>query len=100
MTKDGFRNLDSGSHQKSWPVHSVKAQDVFSNQMHGRPIFRKFRVIGCKSDSAEISGESIEPNVKDMVRIVRQRNSPLQCCSADGKVPQSTAHKRCDFVPA
>src|SRR5215831_17723151 len=77
----------------------METQNVFPDEMGiDRPVFRKLRVTGFKADSTEIAGESIEPDIEYVRRIVRERNTPFQRFAADGQILQAAFNEGDDFI--
>src|SRR5262249_25842058 len=64
------------------------------------PVAIELRVIGLEVDTAEITGQCVEPHVKDVRWIVRQRDSPLQRSAADRQIFEAASDKRRDFIPS
>ena len=89
-------DIQSGGHQKRRPIHRVKAQNVFPDEMQMSPanISRNCRVVAdLKPMPLRYPIKRIKPDVEDMRRIVGERNAPLQCDAADRKILQAAANK-------
>src|SRR5205085_7491094 len=76
-----------GGHQKCGPVDGMETQDVLANevQVSGPEVGAFHR--------AHISGERIEPYIKDMVALDGNRNAPLDVGPSDGKVVEAAFDK-------
>ena len=77
----------------------MKSQNIFPDQVGiDRPIFRKFRIVRLETNPGEIGDQCVEPHVKDVVWIIRDRNAPLQRHAANRQVLQAGLHERYDFI--
>ena len=98
MHSDLPRQRQTSRQQHRGPVETVKARNIFADNMGiGGPVMRKFfRVIG-KTDGGQVIGQSVEPDIDDLLLIARYRHSPLRHTWAhetrDGKIPQSLANQ-------
>src|SRR5436189_1988328 len=78
----------------------MKPNDFLPNQVHcRRPQLRETLLrFGPEADAAQVSGQCVEPHVKDVAWIIRNRNSPLELGSTDRKVLQTASDERNDFI--
>src|SRR5215470_17098332 len=104
MRINSARLLDSASHQKRRPVHSMKTQNVLAHQMQRRPVLlkpeRSFLLFIAKSNRGDVVRERVEPHVHRMTWIVGYRHTPTDRSlqTADGEILQPTAHKTNNFI--
>ena len=80
MSNDRARQFDTRSQQKRRPVNSVKAQDVFADEMQRRPELLKpnglLAFFISEADRGDVVGQRVEPNVHRVRRIVRHGHAP------------------------
>src|SRR5580765_6261664 len=99
MSDNGARLLNARSQKERGPVHGVKAQDVFANQVQRRPeLFkanRSFLLLVAKADGRDVVRQRVEPDVHGVVRIIRNRNPPTdrRPQATDGKILQPTGYE-------
>src|SRR5690606_32360853 len=77
-----------------------KAKDVLADHMEIRgpePLEAVARLIRM-ADRGDVVGQCVQPDVHDVIWISRNRNSPPESGSADGKIAQSPLHKGDHFV--
>src|ERR1700675_2523664 len=99
MRPDLFRQREAGGHQKCRPVNGVEANDFLADEMEiGRPVSR-FLVIRA-ADSAEICGERIEPDIKDVRLFARNWNAPANRGAGDAEIPEAAFDETENFVAA
>src|SRR5207249_4509212 len=71
VSENRFGCLESGGHQERRPIHRVKPQNVFTDEMGvDRPIFGELRVVSLETDSTQIPVQSVEPHIEYVGRIV------------------------------
>ena len=80
VREDSPRLLDPGGHQERRPVDGVKAQDVLTHDVQGRPEFRKailaLLLLIAETDRRDVIRQGVEPDVHCVVRIIGNRNAP------------------------
>ena len=87
-----LRRLDAGRQQHRRPVHAVLADDVLADQVVvDRPPLLEALRIGAEADRGEVVGQRVEPHVRHVARVPRQRDAPRQAGAADGEVAQPGA---------
>src|SRR5437868_1417626 len=99
---DCLGKRQAGSHQKCRPIDAVKADDFFADHVQiGRPIlFVLGLVIRAVSERSDVVGKRVEPDIDHVLRIVRNRNAPLEGGTAHREIAQSASNKRNYFVAA
>ena len=94
---DLFGDREHGGHQECGPVHGVEADNVFSDQMQiGGPHAALFVVR--TADGAEIGGERVKPDVKNVRLFAGNGNAPTNGGAGDTKIFQAAFDKADDFV--
>src|SRR5438552_18993241 len=89
MRPDLLGDRQTGGHQECRPVDGMEPDDVFSNDVDvGGPVALLF-VIGT-ADGAEIRGERVEPNVKNVRLFTGNRNDPMNRSESDVQIKQAT----------
>src|SRR4051794_33842760 len=63
-----------------------------------RPELPEFFVVRVEAHAAQVSRQRIPPDIEDMRRIVRQRNTPFERRPADRQVLQAAANERADLI--
>jgi len=70
----------------------VEADDFLSDEMEvGRPISNLLVIRA--ADSAEIRGQGIKPDVKDVRLFAGDRNAPANCCACDAEIAEATFYE-------
>src|SRR5438552_15003487 len=99
MRPDLLGDRQTGGHQECRPVDGMEPDDVFSNDVDvGGPVALLF-VIGT-ADGAEIRGERVEPNVKNVRLFTGNRNAPTNRSASDAQIAQAALDKAQYFVAA
>ena len=88
MSNDSARRRDARRHQKRGPVQRVLPDDLLADQVRDdRPeALDSARVLRSKSERRQVVRQRIEPHVHDVLRIVGNRNAPLERRAADAEV--------------
>ena len=98
--EDPFRRRDPGGHQEGRPVDRVEAQDILAHHVQVRRPEGGERLtvfIGI-ADGRDVVCERVQPDVHDVVRIVRHRHAPAEGGAADREVAQARFHEGDDLV--
>src|SRR5438477_10049633 len=104
MREDCARRFKSCREKKRRPVNGVETQDVFADQMHGRPEFLKtddaLSLLVAEADGRDVISQSVEPDVDRMRRIIRHRDAPTHrtLLPTDRQILQAAAHEADDFI--
>ena len=100
--ENAARHLDARRHQERRPVHRVKAHDVLADDVQvGRPIFLEHGAVGIGiADGGDVVGQRIDPNVHDVLVVVRHLDAPVEGGARQRQILQAAAHEACDFVHA
>ena len=79
------------AHQKSWPVHRVKTDDVLTNKVEagGPELFPQPTTIGV-AQAGDVIGECIDPHIHDVVVMSGYFDAPVETGAADRKIFQPT----------
>src|SRR2546421_10624422 len=106
MRNDRARLLDARSHQKRRPVNSVKAKNIFADDMQSGPKFfeadRSLLLLVAKSDRGDVIRQRVEPNVHRVIGIAGNRNTPTdgRAQTTNGEILQAAGDETSDFVAA
>src|SRR5882757_7780612 len=96
---DLFWHRQHRRHQECGPVHRVKTNDVFSDEMQiARPEAALF--VFWTADGAEVRRERIEPDVKHVRLLARNRNAPANRGTRDAQILQTAFDETDNFVLA
>src|SRR5713226_10075827 len=99
VSPDLFRQWKAGGHQKGGPVHRVEADDFFADEVDiGWPV-AGFLVLRA-ADGAEISGERVEPNVKNVGFFARNGNAPANRSARNAEIAKAAFDEAENFVAA
>ena len=92
MREHAPRRLEPGGHQHRGPVHRVEAQDVLADEVvvDGPPL-GEARVVGRVADRGAVVEQRVDPHVRDVLRIPRQRHAPVDRRAAHREVLQTAA---------
>src|SRR5216683_1562802 len=97
MCPDLFWQGEPGGHQKGGPVNGVEANDFLADEMDiSRP--ESCLLILRATDSAEIGGERVEPDVKNVGLLAGNGNAPANRSSRDAQVAEAAFDKTENFV--
>ncbi len=98
---DALLHRNARRHQEGRPVHRVKADDVLADDVHiGRPVAPvRIAFIG-KADAGDVVGQGVEPDIHDMLGIVRDLDAPVECGPRNRQISQSAFDEADNFVPA
>ena len=97
-----FRGCQPRRHQESRPVNGVEAQDVLADHVQvGGPIGGVFAAVGFgKSDTGDVVGQGVEPDIHNVFIIARHRYPPLERGARYRQVAQAALDETGDFVAA
>src|SRR6185369_12233277 len=99
MRPDLLRNRQHCGHQECGPVHCVKADDVFTYDVHvGWPEAATF--VFRAADGGEIGSEGVEPDVENVRFLTGNGNTPTDGGAGDAEIFQATFDEAYDFVAA
>ena len=99
MHEELLRRFLARRQQERRPVHAVKAQNVLGEQVHRRP--EALEVLTRRvAQRAAVVDERISPDVRDLLRIPRDRHAPRLRRSTDREVAQSAGDEAPRFVVA
>ena len=99
MRPDLFWQWETGGHQKCRPINGVEANDFLANEMEiGRPV-SNLPIIRTP-DSAKIRGQRIEPDVKNVWLLARNRNAPANRGTRDAEIAEAAFDETENFVAA
>src|SRR5882762_3688755 len=94
---DLFRDREHGGHQEGGPIDGVKTDDVFADEVKvGGPVAAPF--VSGAADGAEIGGERVEPDVKDVRLFTGDGNAPANGGAGDAETFQTAFDEADDFV--
>ncbi len=97
---DLSRQRQPGRHQEGWPEDRVKAADVLADDMSvGRPVRRARGRLVRVAGAGQVIGQRVDPDIHDVLRVVRHRNAPGEGGPADRKIVQPAADEAHDLVP-
>src|ERR1700722_16455687 len=101
MGIDALLHRNDCRHQKSRPVHRVKADDVLADDMHiGRPVVPVRIALVRKADAGDVVGQGIDPNIHDVLGGARYLDAPIERGSRNRQIPQAAFDEADDFVLA
>ena len=83
---DLLRDGEARRVEHAGPDHRVKPDDVLANDVHIRWPVAVVEIFGF-CECRNVIGERVEPDVHDVLGVVRHRNSPVESRSRDREVP-------------
>jgi len=99
MRPDLFWQRKASGHQECGPVHGVEADNFLADEMQiGRP--ESCFLILWAANSAEIRGERVEPDIKDVWLFAGNGNAPANRCARDTEIAEAAFDETENFVAA
>src|SRR5205814_6924723 len=99
MRPDLLGDRETGGHQERGPVDGMEPNDVFPNDVHvGGPV-SLFFIIGA-AHGAEIRGERVEPNVKNVRLFTGNGDAPSNRSAGNAQIAQAAFDEAQYFVAA
>ena len=94
--------LQTCAHQERWPEDAVEAKDVLAEQVQraGPELLERLVILSERTHARDVVGERVDPHIHDVLRVVRDRDTPVERRAADGEVLQATFDKRDYLVVA
>ena len=95
VTQHFLRQRQVERHQHSRPDNRMEPDDFLSHQMNvGRPVFFKETVLLIRvSQSRNIVGKSIQPDIYDVLRIGRNADAPVEGTAGNTQVVESLSQE-------
>ena len=100
MGEDALGQRQFGRHQESRPVDRMETDDVFAHHMEvGRPEILVQGGLGIRvSECRDVVGQSVQPDIHDMLGIIRYRNAPRESGARNRQVAQAAFDKADHFI--
>jgi hypothetical protein len=76
----------------------MEAGNVFTDQLHGRPAPGELFLVGAPAGGGDVVQECFKPHVGDVGLVEGKLNTPIDVGARNGKVFQTSVHKRDNFV--
>ena len=92
----GQRQARAQQHRR--PIDAVVAQDVLAEEMERRPSRGESLIVPAVFDRRQVIGERVEPDVRDVCRIPRQRDAPGETGATDAEIAEARANDADDLV--
>ncbi len=92
--------LHARGHEHGRPVHRVEPEDVLADEVQGRPVRGEPLLVGPVPGRRDVVRQGVEPHVRDVLRVPRERDPPVERRPADREVPQAPPDQREDLVAA
>src|SRR5437660_5950563 len=94
MRRNGLRQRQTRGQKKRRPVNAVKPNDLLADKVQvSRPVLFKLllfsRIVGAIANGGHVVGQSIQPDINDMLPVAGNRNPPLETGARDAQVLQS-----------
>ena len=90
MREHGLRRRLARGHQHRGPVHRVLAEDVLADEVVvGGPVAVEAGAVVGIADRGAVVDQRVEPHVRDVALVPRQRDAPRDRRAADREVEQA-----------
>ena len=94
-----FGGGNAGGHQERGPDHACCADDFLADDVViDRPVLLHWLSSRAEAERRQVVGQRIEPDVHDVLRIVWNRNAPLERRAADAQILEAGFEQPEDLV--